>query len=525
MNNQPKQLGLNVSIFENFIENNRVYIDKTKIIYDLITARNSAHFYFVSRPRRFGKSLFISTLKELFAGKKELFNEYWIGTHSNYTWPEHPVIHLDFGGIAHANAEEFKKDLGSELDRIARIYGISITQEETPERKLTILVEQLRQQNTVVLLIDEYDKPLVDHIANLPIAEANRKVLSSFYTTVKKLEANWRAIFITGVSKFTKTSLFSGLNNLDELSLSPIAAELFGYTHEELVTYLSPQIQEAADHLNKTKQEMLDDMKTWYDGYRFCEDMQKAQMYNPLSVTKCLESKKFSNVWFNTGSPSFLIPLLQLNGTSLAMPDVIQATINSFDAFDINNIPLITILLQTGYLTIVDYDPSTELFTLDYPNREVRESFKKYLMLAFSYASAETLEMSLVRMRSALIFKDFEEFVLAVKSLFASIPYNLHIPHESYYHSLFHLMFDMLGMRPQSEVASSRGRSDLVLETAKNILVFELKFNKTAQEALDQIIAKRYHEKYMHKGKEIVLIGLNFAFSDKALALEWLQRS
>ncbi len=525
MNNKPKQLGLNVSIFENFIKNNRVYIDKTKIIYDLITALDNEHFYFVSRPRRFGKSLFISTLKELFSGRKELFDEYWIGKHSNYDWPKHPVIHLDFGGIAHANAQEFKKDLGNELDRIARIYGISITQEATPERKLTILVEELRQQNTVVLLIDEYDKPLVDHIDNLSLAEENRKILSSFYTTVKSLEANWRAIFITGVSKFTRTSLFSGLNNLEELSLEPIAAELFGYTHEELITYLSPQIERFAEHLGKTKQETLADMKTWYDGYRFCKDMKKPQMYNPLSVTKCLKSKEFSNVWFNTGSPSFLIPLLRLKGTSLEIPDVIKATAGSFDAFDIKNIPVVTLLLQTGYLTIVDYDAQTEIFTLDYPNREVRESFKKYLMLAFAYATPETLDMALIRMRRALARKDFEEFCRAIKGLFACIPHNLHIAVEAYYHSLFHLMFDMLGMRPRSEEASSRGRSDLVLETADGIFVFEFKYDESAQEAFDQIIRKKYHEKYMYMNKPVTLVGIDMNFKDKELALEWVQQT
>jgi len=524
MNNQPKQLGLNVSIFENFIKNNRIYIDKTKIIYDLITAPDNEHFYFVSRPRRFGKSLFISTLKELFTGRKELFNDYWIGKHSKYDWQKHPVIHLDFGGIAHGTAQELKNDLGNELDRIARIHGIAITQEKLPERKLTELVEQMRQSNTVVLLIDEYDKPLVDHIDNLAIAEENRKILSSFYTTVKKLEENWRAIFITGVSKFARTSLFSGLNNLKELTFDPIAAELFGYTYQELITYLLPRIDDLAKHLGKTREEALDAMKLWYDGYRFSKDMQKSQMYNPLSVVACLNDKEFSNIWFNTGSPSFLIPLLRLKGTSLEIPNVIKATISSFNAFDIKNIPVVALLLQTGYLTIIDYDVTTEMFTLDYPNREVRESFKNCLMQAFAYATPEVLDMALIRMRRALACKNFEEFCRAIKSLFAGIPHNLHIPVEAYYHSLFHLMFDMLGMRPQSEEASSRGESDLVLESADNVFVFEFKYDKTAQEAFDQIIRKKYHEKYMYKGKPVVLVGIDINFKNKDLELEWVQQ-
>ncbi len=524
MNNTPKQLGLNVSIFENFVKKNRIYIDKTKIIYDLITAQDNEHFYFVSRPRRFGKSLFISTLKEIFSGRRELFDEYWIGKHSNYDWPRYHIIHLDFGGIAHGTAEDLKQSLYNSLKELAREHNITLAY-TTIEDALKFIVKELSKQHQVVLLIDEYDKPLVDHVDNLPLAEENRKILSSFYTTVKSLEAHWRAIFITGVSKFARTSLFSGLNNLKELTFDPIAAELFGYTYEELITYLLPRIDDLAKHLGKTREETLANMKLWYNGYRFSKDMQKSQMYNPLSVIACLNDKEFSNIWFNTGSPGFLIPLLRLKGTSLEIPDVIKATIGSFNAFDIKNIPVVALLLQTGYLTIVDYDASTEVFTLDYPNREVRESFKNYLMLAFAYTTPEVLEMALIRMRRALERKDFEEFCRAIKSLFAGIPYHLHIATEPYYHSLFHFMFDMLSMRPQSEVATSHGRADLVLETAHDIFIFEFKYDKSAQEAFDQIIRKKYYEKYMYMGKPITLVGIDMNIKDKELELEWVQQS
>ncbi|MCX5925475.1 MAG: AAA family ATPase, partial [Candidatus Dependentiae bacterium] len=230
-------------------------------------ARNQKHFYFVSRPRRFGKSLFISTLKAIFSGKKELFNEYWIGKNSSYDWPKHPVIHLDFGGIAHKTATDLMQSLYNTINEVATDHGI-ILPYLTVEDGLKFLVKELSKINKVVLLIDEYDKPMVDHIGNLPIAEDNREVLNSFYTTVKSLEVYWRAIFITGVSKFTKTSLFSGLNNLQEISMDPIAAELFGYTHEELITYFPTYIDSLAEHLGITRQATLDSMKEWYDGYR-----------------------------------------------------------------------------------------------------------------------------------------------------------------------------------------------------------------------------------------------------------------
>ncbi|MCX5925190.1 MAG: AAA family ATPase, partial [Candidatus Dependentiae bacterium] len=508
-----------------FVKENRIYVDKTHIIYDLITAPNNAHFYFVSRPRRFGKSLFISTLNAIFSGKKELFNEYWIGKSSSYEWPAHPVIHLDFGKIAHSNAREFKKSFCFALQKIAKSCAVEKLEGTVPGDMLQDLVEKLSPNGKIVLLIDEYDKPLVDHINKPSLIENNRETLNNFYTTVKSLEENWRAIFITGVSKFTKTSLFSGLNNLQELSMDPIAAELFGYTQEELVTYFPTYIDDLAKHLGITKQEILDNLKEWYDGYRFSKDMQKQQMYSPLSVVACLKAKEFANYWFNTGNPGFLIALLRVKGLSLEVHEPIKIPLYGFNALDIYNIPLLTLLMQTGYLTIVDYDTSTEIFTLDYPNKEIRESFKKYLMQAFSYANQEVIGIEITHMKDALAHKNFEQFCNAVKTLFAGIPHNLHIAKEAYYHSLFHFMFDLLGMKPKSEEATSRGESDLVLETADSVMVFEFKFSKSAQDALDQIMHKKYHEKYMNKNKAIILVGININFKHKELEFEWLQHS
>jgi hypothetical protein len=395
MTNEPKKLGLNCSIFENFIEKNRIYVDKTKIIYQLITAPNIEHFYFVSRPRRFGKSLFLSTLKAIFSGKKELFREYWIGKESNYDWPMHPVIHLDFGGIEHKTGERLEQNLCLALQRIAEHYNVALLKSMSPGSMLIDLVRELSKINKVVLLIDEYDKPILDHIDNLLLADEIRRILGSFYATVKSLEEYWRAIFITGVSKFAKTSLFSGLNNLTELSLDPAAAELFGYTEQELVTYFSVQIDDLGQHVGKTRKEILSEMKAWYDGYRFSKDMEKQQMYSPLSVVACLVNKQFSNYWFSTGTPGFLIALLRKNDVDLDMDGAIYISVRDLDHGDIHSIPLYTFLLQTGYLTIVDYDAETGLFTLDYPNREARESFKDYLLQAFPYATSAAIEMEL----------------------------------------------------------------------------------------------------------------------------------
>ncbi|MCX5925628.1 MAG: AAA family ATPase [Candidatus Dependentiae bacterium] len=525
MNNQPKQLGLNCSIFEDFVTENRIYVDKTQHIYNLITARNQKHFYFIFRPRRFGKSLFISTLKAIFAGKKELFNEYWIGKSSSYDWPQHPVIHLDFGHIAHRIPEQFEQNLCAELQNIAQQYSVEKLKPMSPGMMLQDLVRKVAVKGKIVLLVDEYDKPMMDNMDDLSIAAENLKILNSFYAVVKSLEQYWRAIFITGVSKFANNSLFSGLNNLQELSMHPIAAELFGYTHEELVAYFPTYIDDLAKPLGLSRQEALDTMKEWYGGYRFCDDMRKPQMYSPLSVIACLKAKEFANYWCNGGNQEFLIALLRAKGMSLATNEHIEIRLYGFNALDIEDIPLLTLLMQTGYLTIVNYDPEMNTVTLDYPNKEIRESFKNYLMQAFTYASPTVIDKELVKMRGALTHKNFEQFCNAVKTLFAGIPHNLHIAKEAYYHSFFHFMFDLLGMKPKSEEATSRGESDLVLETADSVMVFEFKFSKTAQDALDQIMHKKYHEKYMHKNKAIILVGINVNFKEKQLEFEWLQHS
>jgi len=523
VDHKPRYLGLNRSDFESLIKKDCIYIDKTKIIYELITKPGIQQFYFISRPRRFGKSLFISTLKSIFSGDKELFTQYWIGKETDYDWPKHPIIHLDFGGIGHLSPEQLEQSLYNHIHALAHTYGITLPYSIIAD-SFIFLVQELSKQNKVVLLIDEYDKPLVDHIDNLVIAEKNRKILNNFYTAVKSLEAHWRAIFITGVSKFTKTSLFSGLNNIKELTFDSRTAELFGYTYHDLITYLDEPINNFAQKLDLTTEQTLEKMRLWYDGYRFCDDMQKAQMYNPLSIIACLDDKRFSNYWFDTGTPGFLIPLLRTKSEALEIPETIQVPVSSFNAFDIKDISLYALLVQTGYLTIVNYDPETQFFTLDYPNREVRESFKNYLLQAFAYTTSGDIANKCAQMVAAINSKDFEKFFDTVKAFFANMPYNLHIKQEAHYHALFHLLFDVLGMQPKSEDASSQGRADLVLETSDSIIIFEFKLNSTVQKALDQILERKYYEKYLNKNKTIILLGVNFTFKNKKLAFAWREQ-
>jgi hypothetical protein len=306
MSQQNKPLPIDVATFEVMISDGYLYIDKTKYIYDLY--KGKGRYYFLSRPRRFGKSLLISTLKELFSGNKKLFDGLWIST-SDWEWKQHPIIHLDFSKLAHETSVELKADLTRALERIGDAHNIDLSKAKTPSSKLQDLVEALAKKNKVAILIDEYDKPIIDHIANIPLAEKNRAILKSFYDVIKGLDEHLRAIFVTGVSKFSKTSIFSGINNLNDISQDPIAASLLGYTQDELEHYLTPYISAIAIGQKRTQQEILDEMKEWYNGYRFSEDL--VRVYNPFSVLYYLAKKKRANYWFASGTPTFLMKLLK----------------------------------------------------------------------------------------------------------------------------------------------------------------------------------------------------------------------
>ena len=273
-------------------------------------------------------------------------------------------------------------------------------------------------------------------------------------------------------------------------------------------------------------------MTLWYDGYRFCDDMQKSPMYNPLSTIACLNSKKFSNYWFSTGTPGFLIKLLRSKYSLEELRSSFEMSEESLGNFDINDIPLVTLLFQTGYLTITGtttiYNEALKtskiLYKVSYPNAEVRESFKNYLILAFAHTSAGQLYSSLDEMRQAYETKNIELLCTTLRALFANIPHNLHISQERYYHSLFHLLCDQLGFKVHSESPTSIGRIDLTIETNKYIYVHEIKFNKTREEAIDQILQNRYYEKFLNKNKEIVLVGIAFNMKDKLLRLDWISQ-
>ena len=501
-----KFLPTDISTFSTMITENYIYVDKTEYIYNLFKP-GASRYYFLSRPRRFGKTLLISTLKELFLARRDLFKDLWIDN-SKYTWDYHPVVHLDFSVIAHRSKKDLEESLNNNLDGIAQAYGFKLDT-KLPEDKFRELIETLAQKNSVVLLIDEYDKPLLDHLKNIPEALEQRDFLKSFYDVLKGMDAYMRAIFITGVSKFVKTSIFSGINNLNDISLDPLASLILGYSYEELKIYFTSNIQALAKKNDLSVEATFENIRKWYNGYRFSE--LPVQVYNPFSVLYVFKKGKFKNYWFESGTPSFLVALLKAQYQSLEEVTEFEISQSSLGAFELENIPLVPLLFQTGYLTFTDYNPQTDKFKLNYPNFEVEESFKKYLVASLAYTNAITVDTTLSKLLASLNHNKLDDFCATIEQLFAHIPYTLHINQESYYHSLFQFLMSLLSLESQSEVLTDKGRIDHVIILDHYIYIFELKLNKSPEEALQQIKEKQYYQRYLGQRKPLVLVGISFS--------------
>lgn len=513
------KLPLDVSDFPTMIEGNYIYVDKTEIIYNYLA--KGKRLFFLSRPRRFGKSLLISTLHELFSGNKKLFQTTWIGS-SDYKWVEHPIIKLDFSTLSFETSQEFKNDLIWNLNNIAKKYNISISEAPSLQTKFQYLIEQLSEKNKVVILIDEYDYCLLKNLEREHIAQAILEVMASFFSVVKASSANIHFLFITGVTKFAKTSLFSGLNNVNDLFMDPSAATLLGYTQQELKKYFSEYIEKLATKKKLSMETTFDSIKEWYNGYRFSQE--EIKVYNPYSLVHLFNLQEFNNFWLETGTPGFLIQLMRKQYYEIEKIETARLSSEALGKFEINEVPLLAILFQTGYLTIADYNEETKQYRMTYPNKEVSISFKKYIVTSITQNTVRNVEEAINQFKDALTNNDLELFCNTLKSLLANIPYQIHIGNEAYYHSLLQFLVDLLGLHGQSEVSSSKGRIDLVLQTKQRIFVFEFKFKSTGEKAMNQIIEKRYYEKYLHIKKPITLVGLSFNTKGKELTLDWVKK-
>ncbi|MBF0204021.1 MAG: AAA family ATPase, partial [Desulfamplus sp.] len=479
------------SSFESIRYNKYLYVDKTKHIYQMI---DSGKYYFLSRPRRFGKSLTVSTLNCIFQGKKELFKGLWIADNRDLEWKEHPVIMIDFNQISHDTSENFIISLSRSLVKTAEIYGVSSDAPLLKDQFKELVISLYQKTGMpVVILIDEYDKPMIDHIGkgenSLNIAKANREILKNFMGVIKGGDVTpvVRFVFITGVSKFSRVSIFSELNNLSDLTMNRNYADMLGYTQAELESYFSGHIQLFAQELGETSKAIFEKLKNYYNGYRFSEI--DIKVYNPFSVLNSLEEKAFKNYWFETGTPTFLVNLLKEKNCYPPAIENMQVTEALFSMYDLEHFQPEALLFQTGYVTIKDVEE--RLYTFGYPNNEVKTAFLENLFYSYT---AEVKENSKFMLLSKYLREEnFNDFIDTMRAIYASIPYTLENRRdESYFHTIFYLMVSASGVTARNEVLTCNGRIDLVIEFLDKIFIIEFKCNQSADAALEQILDRGY---------------------------------
>ncbi len=501
-----QKLPLGIQDFRSIIDGDFLYVDKTSYIHKLCT---TGKYYFLSRPRRFGKSLTISTLNELYSGSKALFKGLWI--EDQWDWnKKHPVIRISFTGIGFPSLG-LEKALSQELDTIAHQFGITFTKKGNAP-KFKELIALLAKENKVVVLIDEYDAPIIHYLSkDLEQTIAHRDQLKEFYSVLKEMDPYLEFVFLTGVSKFSKVGIFSGLNNLQDITMSIHYSNMFGYTQQELEAQFKEEISSVARFSSLSEEELLHKIKFWYNGYRFSN--RGESVYNPFSINLFFTEKEFRNFWFETGTPTFLINLLKKEG--LYDFSLEPKTQLEFDSFELDDLQPYGILYQTGYLTI-KYRDEYGLYHLDYPNYEVENSMLAYLLEAFGGVRRGAGQYQVIKMEKALYANDVDKVIRILQAIFKGIPYFLHekFP-ERFFHAAIHLLFSYMGLRVQSEVCTSDGRADCVVETDQRIFIFEFKLDESPEKALEQIKEKRYYQAYWEKGKPVTAVGVSFSSETK----------
>ncbi len=513
-----KRLPIGEQSFEKLIQTDCIYVDKTEHIYNLITTNS---YYFLSRPRRFGKSLLCSTFEALFKNKRELFKNTWIDK-SDYDWKEYPVIHLSMAKCNLKSPESLERSLVSELNWYAEMYDIQ-TNVDNSKDLLVHLVRQLSQRGQVVILIDEYDKPIVEHLTNNLLAQEMRDAMRSFYGPFKDLGKYMKFLFITGVSKFSRTSLFSDMNHLFDLTMHRKTATLCGYTYHELEQFFTEHILHAATIMRQPVDAIRERMKEMYNGYRF-EENQMDLVYNPFSVINFLGNAKFNNYWFQSGQAKFLFDLIKEKNYAIPKINHLILAESDFSKFDVDDMPLATILYQTGYLTLAPLDPERPgLYPLRYPNQEVRLSFEggllSYLTKILEGETRDTMRILAIALKS----HDWDRFFLELRSFLASIPYHLRTSSEEvHYQGIFYLICRAINVAITVEEPTNIGRIDAVIRCPDRTYIFEFKINKTKEEALKQIEEKSYHEKFIGEHRPICLVGVNFMIEDRNIDLQYL---
>ena len=505
-----EKLATDIYTFEKLVKNGFTYIDKTDRLWPLVNLSIGSQF-FIARPRRFGKSLTVSVLQALFEGRRELFKGLYI--EPLWDWSKKwPVLRLDLGSVQPDRAEELKDLFTNILEDEARRNGVPLRRGESAPITFRNLLNDLAETSPdgqVVLLVDEYDKPLLRNL-NTPAVREFRDALKAFYSVIKTLEGKQRFTFITGISKFSKVSIFSDLNNLKDRTMERCCATLFGYTRTEVVTRLPGLLHRFAETNGWTDEKGLAEVERWYDGYRF-EETATERVINPVSLGLCLSTCKLRNYWSTTAMTTFLMDTLKKTPLNFAKVDVDESVLGAYEP---DKADLTTLLFQTGYLTITGFRwlGRRRLYTLDFPNAEVEDSFVTQLAPAYTAQAEDFSRAAQANAAKALYEHDVPRFLKILKGFFANIPYDLtDRQNEQMWQAIVYVILKSIGVAVEAEVKTNEGRIDMTAETPEHCYVIEFKLGRSAAAAIRQIKANHYADRFAGNGKTLTLIGLAFS--------------
>ena len=506
-----------IQTFSNLREGNYLYVDKTKYIVDFRS--KGMKYIFLSRPRRFGKSLFASTLQAYFEGRKELFEGLAIADYEK-EWAVHPVLHFDMSGAKHFNEQELKDYLDYILQPYEKLYGEG-KGENTPNTRLIGLVTRAYKQTgqKAVVIIDEYDAPLLDVVHEEDNLQQLRRIMQNFYSPLKMLDPYLEFTFITGITKFSQLSIFSELNNLDNISMLDQYSAICGISLTELTTVMRPDVEGLGRALGLSYEECLDQLRQYYDGYHFSEHSE--DVFNPFSLIRALNGQKIDSFWFGSGTPTYLIKSLQKYHVNVTDIEQKRVSVDDFDVSPEQMVSPLPLLYQSGYLTIKKYSPLTKSYTLGYPNQEVRIGMLK--SLAPNYLSPVSVDNNglVIEFVQMLYDGDIDGALVRLKAYLASISNRLSNKNERDFQTVFYLIFNLMGALIRVEEESAVGRADAVLYLPESVFVFELKYDGSAADALKQIDEKGYLVPYTADGKRLYKIGVNYDSQQRTLG-DWI---
>ena len=503
--------------FEKVRRDGYCYIDKTALLYQLV---KTGSYYFLSRPRRFGKSLLISTLEAYFQGKKELFEGLAINGLEK-EWRQYPVLHLDLNARKYDSEESLEQELDKHLEQWEKTYGSDYS-DRAPEERFYHIIRMAYEKTgePVVILVDEYDKPMLQAIGNDSLQTQYRNTLKAFYGVLKSMDGYIRFALLTGVTKFGKVSVFSDLNNLEDLSRNPGYTDICGISEEELLQNFSEDIHELASANGQTFDQACKQLKEDYDGYHFCPDT--PGMYNPFSILNTFKSRRYGSYWFETGTPTYLVELLKKSNYDLEEMSHVETDADVLDSIFTDDNP-IPVIYQSGYLTIKGYDKEFGIYELGFPNREVEEGFMKFLLPYYSSVSKTSSPFEIKKFVQDVKRGDIDGFMERLQSFLADCPYELAKDIELHYQNVLFIVFRLAGLYTKVEYHTSRGRIDLVLQTDSYVYVMEFKLDGTAEQALQQIEEKQYALPFAKDSRKVYTIGVNFSSETRNIE-RWIVR-